>query len=457
MASFRTQSVDMVNGPLLKNIWVFSVPLMLTNLLQMLFNAADTIVVGRFAGQQALAAVGATGSLCFLLIALFNGLSVGSNVLIARYMGAGDYDKIEKSVHTSMTMAMVSGIFLTVVGFFASRPMLRLMATPADIIDMSELYMRLYFVGTFFMLIYNFGAAILRSKGDTKRPLFFLMISGVINCVLNVIFVVPMGMGVAGVAISTVISQVVAAALILMTLLKEVDATRLDPKKLGIDIPMAWDIIKIGVPAGIQGMVFSLSNVVVQSSINSFGSSIIVAGNSAANNVENFVYIGMGAFAQSCITFTSQNIGARRYDRVRKIFDLSMILTVASAASVGFLAWFFGDFFLRFYTTDAAVVEAGMIRLFWVAMLLFLNGVLDVFVDSVRGMGYSTVPTILMIAGICGVRLTWLWTVFPAHRSLEVIYMCFPLSWTVTSIILGIYWYKCMKDLNKKAALETAQ
>ncbi len=454
MARFRSQSVDMVNGSLLKNIWAFSVPLMLTNLLQMLFNAADTIVVGRFAGQQALAAVGATGSLCFLLIALFNGLSVGSNVLIARYLGAGDYDKIEKSVHTSMTMAMISGVFLTVVGFFASRPMLRLMSTPEDIIGMSELYMRLYFVGTFFMLIYNFGASILRSKGDTKRPLFFLFVSGLTNVILNIIFVVVFQMSVAGVALATVISQAVAAALTFVTLLKEVDATRLDPKKLGIDLPMAWDIIKIGVPAGIQGMVFSLSNVVVQSSINSFNSSIIVAGNSAGANVENFVYIGMGAFAQSCITFTSQNIGAKKYDRVKKIFDLSMILTVVSAASVGFLAWFFGEFFLSFYTTDPEVIEVGMIRLFWVAMFLFLNGVLDVFVDSVRGMGYSTVPTILMIAGICGVRLTWLWTVFPTHRSLEVIYMCFPLSWTITSTILGIYWFKCYKDLKKLAAAE---
>ncbi len=453
MARFRSQSVDMVNGSLLKNIWIFSVPLMLTNLLQMLFNAADTIVVGRFAGQQALAAVGATGSLCFLLIALFNGLSVGSNVLIARYMGAGDYDKIEKSVHTSMTMAMISGIFLTIAGFFVSRPMLRMMSTPEDIIDMSELYMRLYFVGTFFMLIYNFGAAILRSKGDTKRPLFFLAISGAINVILNVIFVVPMKMGVAGVALSTVISQVVAAVLVLLTLSKEVDATRLDPKKLGIDLPMAWTIIKIGVPAGIQGMVFSLSNVVVQSSINSFGS-IHVAANSAANNVENFVYIGMGAFAQSCITFTSQNIGAKRYDRVKKVFDLSMILTVASAAIVGFAAWFFGEFFLGFYTTDPQVIEVGMVRLFWVTMFLFLNGVLDVFVDSVRGMGYSTVPTILMVVGICGVRLTWLWTVFPAHRSLEVIYMCFPLSWTITSTILGIYWFKCYKDMKKLVVAE---
>lgn len=451
MPSLRTRSVDMVNGPLLPSIWAFSVPLMLTNLLQMLFNAADTVVVGRFAGQQALAAVGATGSLCFLLVALFNGLSVGSNVLIARYLGAGDHDKIEKSVHTSMTMAMVSGLFLTVVGYFASRPMLQLMATPSDIIGLSELYMRIYFVGTFFMLIYNFGASILRSKGDTKRPLYFLCISGVTNAVLNLLFVVVFHMSVAGVAIATVISQAVSAALVCITLVKEMDATHLDFKKLGIDLPMAWNIIKIGVPAGVQGMVFSLSNVVVQSSINSFGSSIIVAGNSAAANVENFVYIGMGAFTQACITFTSQNIGANNLKRIGDIFKQTMLLTIVSAASIGFIAWYFGDFFLGFYTGDAAVIEAGMVRLFWVALPLVLNGVLDVFVCSMRGMGYSTMPTILMILGICGVRLTWLWTVFPAHRTLEVIYMCFPLSWTVTSIILGILWIRCHHKLMQRA------
>ena len=449
MSNLRSQTVDMVNGPLLKNVWIFAVPLMLTNLLQMLFNAADTVVVGRFAGEQALAAVGATGSICFLLISLFNGLSIGSNVLIARYLGANDHEKIEKSVHTSITMAAVSGLFLAVLGFFLSKPLLNMMSTPSDIINLSELYMRIYFVGTFFGLIYNFGASILRAKGDTKRPLYFLFISGVTNMVLNLLFVVVFKMSVAGVAFATVISQALAAVLVCITLIKETDSTHLDLQKLGIDLSMAWNIIKIGVPAGIQGMAFSLSNVVVQSSINSFNSSIIVAGNSASSNVENFVYIGMSAFTQACITFTSQNIGANNLKRVKEIFKTTMLLTIISAASIGFIVWYFGEFFLSLYTSEAAVIEAGMIRLFWVSLFLVLNGILDVFVASMRGMGYSTLPTIVMIAGICGVRLTWLWTVFPIYRSLKVIYMCFPLSWTITSIILGFIWIKCHRKLMK--------
>lgn len=447
----KTQTIDMVNGPLLKNICIFSVPLMLTNLVQMMFNAADAVVMGRFAGQQALAAVGATSSLCFLLISLFNGLSVGSNVVIARYLGANDLGKVEKSVHTSIATAMLSGVFLMIVGFFASRPLLQMMSTPTDIIDLSELYMRIYFVGTFFTLIYNFGAAIFRSVGDTKRPLYFLLISGVIKVVLSLLFVIVFQWGVAGVALSTAIGQAIAAAMVCLTLIKEKGPHHLDFKKLIIDVPMALDIIKIGVPAGIQGMVFALSNVVIQSSINSFNSSVIVAGNSAANNIENFVYIGMSAFTQACITFTSQNIGAHKLQRVGTIFKQSMILTILSAASIGFLAWFFGEFFLGLYTPDAAVVEAGMVRLLWVTMPLWLNGVLDVFVASMRGFGYSTGPTILTIVGICGVRLTWIWTVFQLHRSLDVIYMCFPLSWIITSIVLGLYWFKCYRKLMKTA------
>lgn len=447
----KTQTIDMVNGPLLKNICIFSVPLMLTNLVQMMFNAADAVVMGRFAGQQALAAVGATSSLCFLLISLFNGLSVGSNVVIARYLGANDLGKVEKSVHTSIATAMLSGVFLMIVGFFASRPLLQMMSTPTDIIDLSELYMRIYFVGTFFTLIYNFGAAIFRSVGDTKRPLYFLLISGLIKVVLSLLFVIVFQWGVAGVALSTAIGQAIAAAMVCLTLIKEKGPHHLDFKKLSIDIPMALDIIKIGVPAGIQGMVFALSNVVIQSSINSFNSSVIVAGNSAANNIENFVYIGMSAFTQACITFTSQNIGAHKLQRVGTIFKQSMILTILSAASIGFLAWFFGEFFLGLYTPDAAVVEAGMVRLLWVTMPLWLNGVLDVFVASMRGFGYSTGPTILTIVGICGVRLTWIWTVFQLHRSLDVIYMCFPLSWIITSIVLGLYWFKCYRKLMKTA------
>lgn len=448
MATLRSRSgsVDMLNGPLLPNIWAFAVPLMVTNLLQMMFNAADTVVVGRFAGQQALAAVGATGSLCFLLVALFDGLSVGSNVLIARHLGAGNYDNIEKSVHTAMTMAMVSGLALALAGFFLARPMLELMSTPEDIIGLSQLYMRIYFIGAFFSVIYNFGASILRAKGDTKRPLYFLCICGLLNVVLNLLFVIVFQMSVAGVALATVISQALAAILVLLTLTKEMDATRLDFHKLAIHKEMALGIIKIGVPAGVQGMVFALSNVVIQSSINSFGSSTIVAGNSAASNLENFVYIGMGAFHQACVTFTSQNVGAHNLGRLKSIFGYTMGLSFASASIMGFAVWYFGDFFLGLYNSDPAVIEAGMVRLFWVTLFLVLNGVLDIFVGSMRGMGHSTLPTLLMIIGICGIRLTWLWTVFPAHRSLEVIYMCFPLSWSITSLILGILWVHCYRQ-----------
>ncbi len=447
MTKKQTQAIDMVNGPLLANIWRFAVPLMLTNFLQMLFNAADTVIVGRFAGEQALAAVGATGSLCFLLISLFNGLSIGSNVLIARYLGAQNHDQVKKAVHTAITLAGISGILLSGLGFFLSKPMLQMMSTPSDIIDLSELYMRIYFFGTFFGLIYNFGASILRAKGDTKRPLYFLGISGVTNVALNMLFVIVFEMSVAGVAIATVISQAISTVLVCVTLMKEQDETQLHLNELGVDGEMAWNIIKIGVPAGIQGMVFSLSNVVVQSSINSFDSSSIVAGNSAGANIENFVYIGVMAFTQACITFTSQNIGASNYKRVKSIFVTTLILTVIASGTLGLLVYHFGEFFLGFYTSEATVIEAGMIRMRWVGLFLVINGILDVFVASMRGMGYSTLPTIVMVVGICGVRLGWLWTVFPMFRQLQVIYMCFPISWTITSIIQCFFWIQCHRKL----------
>lgn len=452
MSAVKTKTVDMTGGNLLKNIWVFSLPLMLTNFLQMLFNAADTVVVGRFAGQQALAAVGATGSLCFLLVSLFNGLSIGSNVVIARYLGANNPQNVEKSVHTSIAISVISGLLLTVLGFFISKPMLQLMSTPEDIIDMSTLYMRLYFFGMFFGIIYNFGSSILRAKGDTKRPLYFLCISGVTNVVLNLLFVVVFRMSVAGVAIATVISQAVSSALVIITLLRETDATRLQISKLGIETSMASNIIKIGVPAGIQGMVFSLSNVVIQSSINSFGSSTIVAANSAAANIEGFVYIGIMAFTQACITFTSQNIGAGRYERIKDIMKSTMLMASATAIVIGFIVWFFGDFFLGFYTEEAAVIECGKIRLFYVALPMVLNGILDIFVASMRGMGYSSLPTFMMIIGICGVRLCWIWFVFPMFNTLPMVYMCFPISWLVTSIIQAVFWVKGYNNIMERAA-----
>lgn len=450
MSRSSSKTMDMVNGPLLKNVLLFSLPMMATSFLQILFNAMDTIIVGKFAGEVALAAVGATGSLCFLLTALFNGLSVGSNVIIATLLGSNDHEKIQKAVHTSISMATAGGILLACLGFFLSKPLLTLMSTPSDIIDLSVLYMRLYFCGSIFMLVYNFGASILRSKGDTKKPLYFLCISGVMNVVLNLVFVVFFHMSVAGVAIATVISQITSAILTTSTLMKEKDATHLDIRKLGIDLSVAWDIIRIGIPAGISGMVFSVSNVVIQSSINSFNSSIIVAGNSAGANIEGFVYIGMTAFSQAAITFTSQNVGAKNFKRIKEIVNVTLILTIIGGFTLGFTMWYFGEFFLGFYTNEMEVIQVGLIRLGYVALLLGLNGILDIFVSSMRGMGYSTLPTVLMIIGICGVRLIWIWTIFPLYPALETIYMCFPISWVVTGVIQAIFWYFCHKKLIKR-------
>lgn len=439
----KNQTIDMVNGPLLKNIILFAIPLMLTNLLQMLFNAADTIVVGKFAGQEALAAVGATGSLIFLLTSIFNGLSMGANVVIAKSIGSKNHDKIVKAVHTSIWISLVGGVLLTILGLFCSKILLNWMSTPADIINLSSLYMRIYFIGSIPMLVYNFGAAILRSKGDTKRPLYFLIVSGILNALLNLFFVIVLKMSVAGVATATVISQTVAACLTIYTLVKTEDETHLELKAIKLDLHTAGDIMRIGIPAGIQGLVFSLSNVVIQSSINSFDSSVIVAGNSAAGNIENFVYIGMMAFTQATVTFTSQNVGARNYKKIKKVLWQTMILTTASAFIVGLLTCIFGTTVLQFYTNEPEVIRVGMIRLKYVALLLFLNGALDVYVNSMRGMGYSSIPTIVMIAGICGFRLLWLWTIFPMQRTLEVIYLCFPISWILTTLVQGGLWVYC--------------
>lgn len=447
----KKYTIDMVNGPLMKNIFLFAVPLMFTNFLQILFNAADTVVVGKFAGQDALAAVGATGSLVFFLTAIFNGLSTGTNVIIARLLGSKDETRIQKAVHTSITIAILSGILLFFVGGVFSKPLLQMMSTPENIIDKSSLYMKIYFAGVIFLLVYNFGAAILRSKGDTKRPLYFLMFSGVINVLLNLVFVIVLKISVAGVALATVISEAISAFLVIYTLIKETDETHLNIKKLGIDFGITFDIMKIGIPAGIQGMVFSISNVVIQSSINSFGSSTIVAGNAAAANLEGFVYIGMMAFTQACITFTSQNIGAHKESAVKKIMLITLLLTTISGFAVGLVVWFFGDFFLGLYANDAKVIEVGMIRMTYVGLLLALNGILDIFVCSMRGMGYSTVPTLVSVVGICGVRLLWIWNVFAVYNTLPVIYMCFPISWIVTLIAQALLWFnihhKMMKEV----------
>lgn len=437
----QRHSLDMVNGPMLKNIFLFSIPLMLTTLLQILFNTADTIVVGKFAGSNALAAVGGTASFVWLLTSLCNGLSTGSNVVIANFIGSGDDDKVSLAVHTSMWMAFVSGLILTVVGICLGGFVLRLISTPDDIIGLSQLYLNIYFGGVIFLVVYNFGAAIMRSKGDTKRPFYYLMIGGILNVIFNLFFVIVLHWSVAGVAVATVISEAVSAVLVFKALLEENDATRLYIHKMKLDKDIALEIIRIGLPAGIQGAFFSLSNVVIQSSINSFDSAVIVAANSAAMNIEEFVYIGMDGFSRAAITFTSQNMGAKNYKSIKKIMWTTMILDVLSGVVMGVLVYIFGETLLGLYTDSSAVIEIGMKRLFWVPLFIFLNAILDIYLCSIRGMGVSTLPTILMLVGIVGVRIGWLLIVFPMFRDVDVIYMCYPISWAITSIIEGGLWY----------------
>ena len=442
----RSHTLDIVNGPLLGNLFAFAVPLMFSQLLQILFNAADTIVVGKFAGESALAAVGATGSIVFLLTSLFNGLSTGSNVVIARFLGMGEEKGIEEAVHTSIFLAIVCGIFLTAAGIILAPFLLKMMSTPEAIINLSVLYMRIYFAGVTFLLVYNFASAVLRSKGDTKRPLYFLAISGAVNVVLNLFTVIVLHMSVAGVAIATVASEALSAFLTCMALIRDNDATHLDFRRLRMNKDVVLSIMRIGIPSGLSGVVFSLSNVVIQSSINSFNSTSIVAGNSAGANIEGFVYIGMFAFSQATITFTSQCLGAGRKDRIRPILRETFVLSCISALALGMLINHFSAQLLRLYTDEQAVVEVGMIRTYWVARLLILNGIMDIFINSMRGMGYSAAPTAIMLAGICAVRLSWIWLVFPRYGTLQSIYMCYPVSWLITSAIEYALWlWVCRK------------
>ena len=438
----------MINGPLLKNMIVFAVPVMLSSLLQMLFNAADTIVVGRFSGQLALAAVGATGTIVFFLSSLFSGLSTGANVVVARMLGAQNNEDVSKAVHSMAFLALASGILMTFIGVSGSRVMLKFVDTPENIIDLSTLYMRIYFAGALPLMIYNIGAAVLRSKGDTQRATFYFALSGAMNVVLNLLFVIVFKMSVAGVAMATVISESYAAAMVVRALMKETDDTKLVLSRIRPDAALIMETLRIGIPAGLQGMMFSISNLAIQSGINSFGS-VIVAGNSAASNLENFVYIGFGGFEQACITFTSQNFGAGEYKNLRRIFRVTLILTTVVSFSFGFLAWRFGEQLLGLYTTDQEVIDAGLVRMSYVCLWLFLNGVMDVPVSVLRGLGHSAMPTILMFVGITGSRLIWLFTYFPLHHTLEVLYFCFPMSWVLSCILLFGLYFKVIRSYSK--------
>lgn len=426
--------IDMCNGPILKKMLIFTLPLMCSSMLQLLFNAADIIVVGRFAGDTALAAVGSTTSLVLLLSNLFIGLSVGVNVLAARYFGAGRGNELSKTVHTALLLSAISGVILTLMGVFFAKPILQMMDTPDTVINLSVLYLRIYFLGMPAMLIYNFGSAILRAKGDTKRPLIYLSLAGVLNVSFNLVLVIIFNLGVAGVGIATACSQFLSAGLMLRCLSKEKGGFRFSIKKLRIHKDKLITILQIGLPAGVQSTLFSLSNVLIQASINSFGD-VAMAGSAAAGNIEGFVYVAMNAFYQASITFTSQNVGAGKYHRIKPIMIRAVACVTVTGLVLGNLAYGFGNVLLLFYTTSPAVVVEGIRRLSYVSAWYFICGIMDTLVGILRGLGYSIVPMIVSLIGACGLRIVWIMTIFqiPMFHSLDTIYLSYPVTWTITA------------------------
>lgn len=427
----KSYEIDMCSGPLLGKILRFSIPLMFSGILQLLFNAADIIVVGQFTGSDALAAVGSTSSLNNLIVNVFLGLSIGSSVLAARYYGARDWSNMQKVVHTSMLLSAVTGGFLIFLGIFLSPPLLEIMGTPENVLDQAVLYMRIIFVGMPAMMVYNFGAAILRAVGDTRRPLVFLLIAGIVNVFLNLFFVIVFHMGVAGVALATIISQCISAVLVVICLMRGPESYRLFLKKLHISKEHLLQIVRIGLPAGIQGAVFSVSNVLIQSSINSFGS-IAVAGNTAASNIEGFVYTSMNSLYQASLSFTSQNVGARKVDRIIPVLVRCLGCVFVIGAGLSLLAYSLGSQLLGIYSSDPEVIQYGLGRMGVVFLTYYLCGMMDVTCGSIRGMGYSVTPTIVSLAGACGLRILWIFTIFPMDRTLFNLYLSYPVSWGIT-------------------------
>lgn len=445
----KTNEIDMTSGPLIPKILAFSIPLMLSGILQLLFNAADIIVVGQFTSAQAMAAVGSTSSLNNLIVNIFVGLSIGSNVLMARFYGAHNQEGTHTLVHTSILLSLIAGLFLVVLGVALADPLLTLMGTPDDVIDQSVLYMRIVFLGMPALLTYDFGAGILRAIGDTKRPLLYLLISGIINVCLNLFFVIVFGMGVAGVAIATVVSQYVSAFLVIRSMMKTSSSYRLRIKELRMEKEMLLQILRIGLPAGIQSALFNISNVLIQSSINSFGS-IAMAGNTAASNIEGFVYTSMNAVYQASINFTSQNVGAHNTKRITPVLLSCLIIVSIVGISLSTIVEVFDSELLGIYSSDPTVISYGISRLHVVCMTYFLCGLMDTACGSIRGLGYSMAPTIVSLTGACGLRILWICTAFQIDRTLFTLYLSYPVSWLVTFIAHMLCYMKFSRDWKRK-------
>ena len=441
--------IDMCNGTIMDKLVSFSLPLMLSGILQLMFNAVDVIVVGRFAGSQALAAVGSTTALINMFVNLFMGILLGTNVLAARFFAAGKDRQMSETVHTSIAFAAISGIVMVFVGIFFSKFALELMATPADVIEQSTLYMRIYFLGMPFFMLYNYGAAILRAVGDTKRPLIFLIISGVINAVLNMILVIVFHLAVAGVAIATVFSQMISCILVLRCLYRSEGSYQFRFSKLMLKGCYLKQIFQVGVPAGIQSTVINFSNVLLQSSVNSFGS-IAMAGYTAANNILGFLFVSVNSVTQACMSFTSQNYGVRKWKRMDKILVDCMILSMIVALVLGGGSYIFGSQILRIYTENEEVIRCGMEILSYTTLTYFLCGFMDLFPGAMRGMGFSAAPMMLSIVGTVGTRIVWIFGIFPRYRSLSVLFISYPVSWILTIAMQVVCFFIVRRKVHEK-------
>lgn len=431
----KNYEIDMCNGPLMRKIIMYCVPLALSGILQLLYNAADVIVVGQFSGKTALAAVGSTGSLINLVVNLLIGLSVGTSVCVANFYGAGRHKDLRETVHTSMLISVIGGVIVAIVGIVFAKTFLGWMGSPDDVIDQATLYLRIYFAGMPLNMAYNFAAAILRALGDTRRPLYYLAISGAVNVLLNLLFVIVFNMGVAGVATATVISQAVSTVLIVVCMIRSHGAIHLELRELRVHADKLWQIVRVGLPAGLQGTIFSISNVLIQSSINSFGSTAI-AGNAASANLEGFMYTAMNSVYQAALSFAGQNMGAHKYTRLKKVLANCLTIVVAIGVGMGAIMFLLRYPLLKIYAPkDPQVVEYGIVRLEMFCLTYFTCGMMDVLVGQMRGMGYSIAPMIVSLVGVCGIRIGWIYTIFQQHHSLLSLYLSYPVSWVITGAV----------------------
>ena len=448
----QSKTSDMCEGPLVSKIILYTIPIILTGVLQLLFNAADLVVVGRCCGSNSVGAVGATGALINLMVNLFIGLSVGAGVTVAHGIGSGRSEDVHRTVHTAIPTALICGALLTVVGVLFSETFLKLMDTPMEQLKLAASYMRIYFCGTIASMLYNFGSAILRAAGDTKSPLYYLTAAGFLNVILNLIFVIAFKMDVAGVALATAISQTFSGLLIVRALMKREDACRLDLKKMRIYGRQLKRILQIGFPAGIQSSLFAVSNVIIQSSINFFGP-VVNTGNAAAQNIEGFVYTSMNSYSQTSLNFTGQNYGAGKFDRIRKIMWICLIAVFCTGMAMGLTALFFGRPLLSIYITDSEeAIGYGMVRMTYIMIPYFLCGLMDVTTGLIRGLGSSVLPMLITVMGVVGIRLGWIYIVFriPQYHSIKSLYLSYAISWLATFGVELIVFLILLRKLKKQ-------